>query len=284
MAQFTNQAQLSYNNIVVSSNVVVGEILEVVSGNKTAILDTYYADGTVTYAISVVNAGATAITGLSVIDDLGAYAQGTETRVPLTYADGSVQLFINGVLQAPPTVTVGATLTVSGITLPADSDMVLIYTAMINDYAPLDVGSSIVNTAVVSGNGIPTPITVTETVTPVQEPRLRITKSLEPVPISENGILTYRFVIENFGNEAAVATDNVALSDLFDPVLSGITVSYEGTTWSEGVQYSYNETTGQFSTVPGEITVPAATFTQDAVTGVWSITPGTVALTVTGTI
>ena len=59
---------------------------------------------------------------------------------------------------------------------------------------------------------------------------------------------------------------------------------YEGTTWSEGVQYSYNETTGQFSTVPGEITVPAATFTQDAVTGVWSITPGTVALTVTGTI
>ena len=284
MAQFTNQAQLSYNNIVVSSNVVVGEILEVVSGNKTAILDTYYADGTVTYAISVVNAGATAITGLSVIDDLGAYTQGTETRVPLTYADGSVQLFINGVLQAPPTVTVGATLTVSGITLPADSDMVLIYTAMINDYAPLDVGSSIVNTAVVSGNGIPTPITVTETVTPVQEPRLRITKSLEPVPISENGILTYRFVIENFGNEAAVATDNVALSDLFDPVLSGITVSYEGTTWSEGVQYSYNETTGQFSTVPGEITVPAATFTQDAVTGVWSITPGTVALTVTGTI
>ena len=284
MAQFTNQAQLSYNNIVVSSNVVVGEILEVVSGNKTAILDTYYADGTVTYAISVVNAGATAITGLSVIDDLGAYTQGTETRVPLTYADGSVQLFINGVLQAPPTVTVGATLTVSGITLPADSDMVLIYTAMINDYAPLDVGNSIVNTAVVSGNGIPTPITVTETVTPVQEPRLRITKSLEPVPISENGILTYRFVIENFGNEAAVATDNVALSDLFDPVLSGITVSYEGTTWSEGVQYSYNETTGQFSTVPGEITVPAATFTQDAVTGVWSITPGTVALTVTGTI
>lgn len=284
MAQFTNQAQLSYNNIVVNSNVVVGEILEVVSGNKTAVVDTYYADGTVTYAISVVNAGATAITGLSVIDDLGTYTQGGETRVPLTYVDGSVQLFINGVLQTPPTVTAGTTLTVSGITLPADGDMVLIYTVSINDYAPLDVGSSIVNTAVVSGNGIPTPITVTETVIPVQEPQLRITKSLEPVPISENGILTYRFVIENFGNVAAVATDNVALSDLFDPVLSGVTVNYEGTTWTEGVQYNYNETTGQFTTVPGEITVPAATFTQDITTGVWSITPGSVVLTVTGTI
>ena len=284
MAQFTNQAQLSYNNIVVNSNVVVGEILEVVSGNKTAVVDTYYADGTVTYAISVVNAGTTAITGLSVIDDLGAYTQGGETRVPLTYVDGSVQLFINGVLQTPPTVTAGTTLTVSGITLPADGDMVLIYTVIINDYAPLDVGSSIVNTAVVSGNGIPTPITVTETVTPVQEPQLRITKSLEPVPISENGILTYRFVIENFGNVAAVATDNVALSDLFDPVLSGVTVNYEGMTWTEGVQYNYNETTGQFTTVPGEITVPPATFTQDITTGVWSITPGSVVLTVTGTI
>jgi hypothetical protein len=39
IAQFTNQAQLSYNNTVVNSNVVVGEILEVVSANKTAVVD-----------------------------------------------------------------------------------------------------------------------------------------------------------------------------------------------------------------------------------------------------
>ena len=44
MAQFTNQAQLSYNNTVVNSNVVVGEIVEVVSANKTAVVDTYTAD------------------------------------------------------------------------------------------------------------------------------------------------------------------------------------------------------------------------------------------------
>lgn len=284
MAQFTNQAQLSYNNTVVNSNVVVGEILEVVSADKTAVVDTYTSDGTVTYAISVVNSGTTAITGISVADDLGAYTQGTETRVPLTYVSGSAQLFINGVLQPTPTVSATPSLVVSGFSLPAGSDLVLIYTAAVNDLAPLGVGDSIVNTASVTGNGIPTPVVATETVTPVPAPQLRITKSLEPVPVAENGTLTYRFVIENFGNTAAVATDNVALSDLFDPILSGVTASLDGIGWTEGVQYNYSEATGQFSTVPGQITVPAATFTQDATTGVWSITPGVTVLTVSGTV
>ena len=284
MAQFTNQAQLSYNNVVVNSNVVVGEILEVVSGDKTAVVDTYYADGTVTYVISIVNTGATAITNLTVSDDLGAYTFGTNTLTPLTYIDGSAQLFINGVLQPAPATVAGPPLVVSGITLPADSDMVLVYSATVNAYAPIGVTDNIVNTATITGNGIPTPIEVIETVTPVSEPQLRITKSLEPVPVAENGTLTYRFVIENFGNVAATAADNVALSDLFDPILTGITVNLDGVTWTEGTQYTYNEATGQFNTVPGQITVPAATYDQDATTGVWTVTPGTTVLTVAGTV
>jgi hypothetical protein len=89
---------------------------------------------------------------------------------------------------------------------------------------------------------------------------------------------------DNYGNVATTATDNVALSDLFDPILSGVTVSLDGTAWTEGVQYNYDETTGQFNTVPGQIIIPAATYTQDPVTGVWSTIPGTVVLTVTGTV
>ena len=284
MAQFTNQAQLSYNNVVVNSNVVVGEILEVVSGEKTAVVDTYYADGTVTYVISIVNTGATPITNLTVSDDLGAYTFGTNTLTPLTYITGSAQLFINGVLQAAPAVVAGPPLVVSGITLPADSDLVLVYSVTVNDYAPLGVGDSVVNTATITGNGIPTPIEVTETVTPVAEPQLRITKSLEPVPVAENGTLTYRFVIENFGNTDAEATDNVALSDLFDPILTGVTANLDGVTWTVGTQYTYDEATGQFNTVPGQITVPAATYAQDVTTGVWTVTPGTTVLTVAGTV
>lgn len=284
MAQFTNQAQLSYNNVVVNSNVVVGEILEVVTGDKTAVVDTYYADGTVTYVISIVNTGTTAITGLTVTDDLGAYVLGTNTLTPLTYVPGSVRLFINGVLQTAPTTLAGPPLVVSGINLPADSDLVLVYSAAVNDYAPLGTADSIVNTATITGNGIPTPVTVTETVTPVSEPQLRITKSLEPVPVAENGTLTYGFVIENFGNIGAVATDNVALSDLFDPILTNLVVTLDGVPLTLGTQYTYDETTGQFNTVPGQITVPAATYTQDPITGIWTVTPGTAVLIVSGTV
>ena len=52
----------------------------------------------------------------------------------------------------------------------------------------------------------------------------------------------------------------------------------------EGVQYNYDETTGLFTTVPGQILVPAATYTQDPVTGAYTATPGIATLVVTGTI
>lgn len=284
MAQFTNQAQLSYNNSVVNSNVVVGEILEAASAAKTAISTTYTRGGDVAYAISIVNTGGSALTNVTVTDDLGAYADGTETRTPLTYREGSVRLFVNGVLQPAPTVTAGPPLTVSGITLPAGGDLVLLYETDVNAFAPLGTDGSIVNTATVTGSGIPTPIIVTETVTPVAEPSLAITKSLEPVPVTENGRLTYRFVIENFGNTEAVATDNVSLSDQFEPILTDLAVDLDGVTWTEGTEYNYDETTGQFTTVPGQITVPTATYTQNEQSGEWTVIPGVTVLTVTGTV
>ena len=284
MAQFTNQAQLSYNNATVNSNVAVGEVLEVLAANKIAVMTTYTPGGDITYVISAVNSGTTPISGITVTDNLGAYTFGETTLYPLTYKDGSVRLYINGVLQAAPTAVAGPPLVVSGITLPANSNMVLVYEANVNSFAPLGEGDSIVNTATVTGNGISTPITVTETVTPATEAMLDITKSISPVPVAENGVVTYTFVIRNSGNTPADATANVTLTDTFNPILSGLTVLLDGTALAEGTGYTYSITEGDFATVPGVITVPAATYTQDPVSGVWSVTPGTTVLTVTGTI
>ena len=284
MAQFTNQAQLSYNNATVNSNVAVGEVLEVLSAAKTAVTETYTQGDTVTYVISAVNTGATPLSGITVSDNLGAYPFGETTLYPLSYVDGSVRLYIDGVLQAAPTVTAGPPLVVSGITIPAGGNMVLIYETTVNEFAPLDEGDSIVNTATVSGGGISTPLVVTETVTPVAEAQLSITKSINPVPVAENGIVTYTFVIRNNGNAPADAAANVTLRDTFLPILSGLTVQLDGVTLAEGTGYTYAITEGEFATVPGVITVPAATYTQDPITGVWSVTPGVTTLTVTGTI
>ena len=48
--------------------------------------------------------------------------------------------------------------------------------------------------------------------------------------------------------------------------------------------YTYDDTTGQFATIPGRITVPQGTFTQDPITGAWTVTPGLSTLVVTGTV
>ena len=284
MAQFTNQAQLSYNNATINSNVAVGEILEVLTAAKTAVTETYSQGDTVTYAVSAVNTGSTPLNGIAVSDDLGAYNFGEATLYPLSYVDGSARLYINGVLQTAPTVTAGPPLVISGITIPAGGNMVLIYEATVNSYAPLGDGDSIVNTATVTGGGLSTPLTVTETVTPVSAPMLSITKSISPVPVAENGIVTYTFVIRNNGNAPADAAANVTLSDTFLPVLSDLTVLLDGVALTPVTDYTYAVTEGNFATVPGVITVPAATYTQDPTTGAWSITPGVTTLTVTGTI
>ena len=284
MAQFTNQAQLSYNNATINSNVAVGEVLEVLSAAKTAVTQTYSQGDTVTYVISAVNAGTTPVGDITVNDNLGAYQFGETTLYPLTYVEGSVRLYIDGVLQAAPSTEVGPPLVVSNITIPAGGNMVLIYETAVNEFAPLGEGDSIVNTATVASGGTSTPLVVTETITPVAEPLLTITKSISPVPVAENGTVTYTFVIRNNGNAPADAAANATLTDTFDPILSDLTVLLNGVALTPGTGYTYAVTDGDFATVPGVITVPAATYTQDPVSGVWSVTPGVTTLTVSGTI
>ena len=74
------------------------------------------------------------------------------------------------------------------------------------------------------------------------------------------------------------------VSDRFDPILNPITVAFNGTAWTEGTEYTYDATTGQFVSTAGIITVPAASYTQDAATGAISIVPGSATLTITGTV
>ena len=283
MAIFTNQATLSYNNTVTTSNITTGELLEVLSVTKTALRSIYTAQDTAVYLVQLVNSGTLPFTGLTVSDDLGAYDYDGTTLTPLDYADGTLRYFADGVLQPAPAVTAGPPLTVSGITVPAGGSALLVYEAQLNSFAPEGAGAAITNTATVSGGGLSAPLTAEATITADSAPYLTISKSLSPLTVSENGQITYTFVIQNSGNTAAVATDNAAITDLFDPILSGLTVTFNGDVWTEGVNYTYDAATGAFATVPGQITVPAATFTQNA-SGVWVTDPGTAILRVTGTV
>ena len=93
-----------------------------------------------------------------------------------------------------------------------------------------------------------------------------------------------RQVVQNLGNTPVVATDGVIISDVFNPVLTGITVTLDGVELDVGTGYTYNVATGEFATVDGVVTVPAATYTQDPTTGAVTTVPGVTVLTVSGTV
>ncbi len=281
MATFTNKATLSYNGVTTDSNTVVGTFAESLTVQKNALTDTYASDSTLTYVISLVNTGAAPLSGLALSDDLGGYSLGTGTVYPLAYVGGSLAYYVNGVLQPDPAVTAGPPLTVSGINVPAGGNAVVIYQADVTPFAPLGQAGEITNTVTVTGLG--ECLTATETVTTVDEPQLSITKSLTPTNVPENGALTYTFVIENNGNTPTVATDDLTVTDLFDPILDITSVTLDGVALEEGTGYTYNEATGLFQTLPTVIVVPAATYTRQP-DGTVVTTPGSVTLTVTGTI
>ena len=282
MASFTNQAQLTYSGRTVNSNIVSGEIVEVITMTKNALTSTYGTRDNVTYVVTLVNSGATPVTDLTLTDDLGSYDFGAGDVVPLTYTTGSVKLISNGVVQAAPTVNSENPLTITGLTVPANGNIVLVYETATNAYTPVESGGTVTNTATATAASLVEDVTDSETITAANAPDLSITKAITPDTVVSNGTITYTFEIENTGNTAAPG--DVIVSDTFDPALSNITVTFNGTPWTQGDQYNYNEMSGVFTTVAGKITVPAATFFQNSSTGAYTVTPGTSVLTVTGTV
>ena len=281
MAVFYNQATLQVGDVTVTSNVVSGEVVCELSMTKTAVNGTYQPGTVITYAVSLVNTGAAAYAGLTLTDDLGAYTlESGVTAVPLTYEAGSVLYFQNGTLQAAPQVVSESPLILGGITVPAGGTAMLLYQAAVNEYA--SPTGEIVNTVSTAGARLTEAVTASETVRAAAAPILSVLKSISPAAVPENGTVTYTFELHNSGSLAV--EDGAVLSDLFDPILNDLAVTYNGTAWTQGTEYTYAPETGLFTTAAGQITIPAASAAQDPDTGVWTLVPGTATLVVTGTI
>lgn len=280
---FTNQATLSYNGATVRSNIATGAIESALTIDKQPLADLYSAGENLTYIISVINSGDNDITSLTVADDLGAYEFGDETLQPLSYVDGSVQYYLDGAIQPTPAVTAEQGVSFGNITVPANGNVLLIYQAQVNEFAPLGDGEAITNTATLTGGTI-CEAQASATVNAQSGAVLSMLKSVSPVPVSENGELSYTFRMANNGATALETTDNAVITDTFNPILSDLTVTLDGAPLVQGTDYTYNETTGEFSTVAGKLAVPAAAFVQDPTTGAWSVTPGEAVMVISGTV
>lgn len=297
MAIFTNQATLTYGTRTVNSNVAIGTLLEDLAVTKTALGATYTPGDDMSYVVNVTNSGATAITNLTITDDMGGYPYpdaGGVTIYPMEYKPGSMRFFLDNVLQtAAPTIIPGPPMSITGITIPAGSTATFAYAADLTDVAPREAGSTITNT-VTAVRSAAASASDSATITVTTEPELSINKSMSPDTVTENSRLTYTFLIQNFGNTPVTADQNVRFTDDFDPYLENLTVNYTGadgvpTTWTEGVNYVYTASStsgtrvGSFLSTEEQITIPAAAYTRNA-DGSYSVTPGTSILTITGTV
>ena len=153
---FSNKAQLVYKGTVTSSNTVTGEIIDTVSVTKSTLGSSYSEGGKMTFIISIANAGNTAYNDITVTDDLGGYQFAGQNVVPLTFESGSARLFSNGQLTAPaPLIPQSVSpLVFSGITIPANGNVLIVYEARANSFAPLGAGQSITNTAALTGSDL----------------------------------------------------------------------------------------------------------------------------------
>ena len=265
------------------SNIAEISVESAVGFTKTSLGNTYTDNSILTYILTVTNSSGSAVTGSTITDNLGTYVFGTTELTPLEYVSPAV-LLING-QDVSAQLTVDASISGSLIftipSIPAGATANIIYKAQLNDYAPLAVDSTIINTSTFESNSECADTSASATVSVANTANISIIKQMCPNPSVCGDTITYTIKIYNYGNTAA---ENVVLTDDFNPAPANITVSRDGVLLL-GTDYTYVDGT---LTVPSAsatpITVPAATFTQDPTTGIITITPSVVEYTITGTI
>jgi len=111
---------------------------------------------------------------------------------------------------------------------------------------------------------------------------IKIIKNMSPNPVLAGETITYSFSLYNYGNTEA---KNVTLNDTFTPAPGSINVYLDSQEISP-TDFSYSSGTLTLPTYNSgiSVTIPAANFIQDTVTGLIAIEPGMISITATGQI
>lgn len=270
----------------VSSNVAVTTLQDLLTVSKTSLGDSYSQNSEMPFIISINNNNTDAIRNIKIQDDMGTYCLGQEicdaSFTPLSYVGPSV-LYIGGTFSSniEPKISSGK-LIFEIQSIPARSNALIFYKTITNNFAQLISGSQIISTVSVSSENIGNTINESSTISVKDEADIRIIKNMNPNPILTGEKITYNFSLYNYGNTEAT---NVTLNDTFAPAPSSVNV-YLNSQELLPLDFSYTNST---LSVPSynsnlSVSIPAANFIQDNITGLISIEPGMTSITVTGQI
>ena len=287
MATIENFATIRYTSGGITatkvSNLAEISLESSVRITKSTLGDTYSENSVLTYIITVTNTTAATINDITITDDLGTFAFNATELTPLSYTSPALLLIDgqdNTAQLSVDTATAGS-LVFSFPSLTAGATANIIYKVTVNEYAALETGSTIVNTATLSSTAECVDGEATATVQVADMADVSVFKQMCPNPVVCGSTVTYTIRVYNYGNLAA---ENVELTDNFDPAPTNVTVSRDGILLP-ATDYTYVD---GLLTVPSTggsaVSVPPATFTRDPVSGVVSVTPGVVEYVITGTI
>lgn len=268
------------------SNTASANLLESLTMQSNSLGSNYFWGSTVIYIINVRNNSTSESKNLEISDNLASYSsQGNDSNTsltPLEY-DSPSFLYIDGNLYSeisPEIKTDKIIFKISSI--PANSNITLIYKLTVNQYAPIYPGSTLTSTITLNYEGAENPITSQILLTAEEKADVKIIKNMHPSSISIGEELTYHFFLYNYGNTNA---SNVTLTDTFSPIpnITSIQVDSKDLTFSD---YSYLNGT---LTVPSygssfNLSIPAAEFTTNSKTGLITANPGTTHVVVKGKI
>lgn len=286
--QITNTATLRFlsgsKNHSVASNIATVTLQGPLEIKMHALEAAYQLDDGLVYTISIRNTGSTTLNNVSVTDNLGSYTLADGTIItPLTYL-GPAHEYVDGAFHAALTPTVNEHSLVFTInSLMPSTDVLIQYKVITNQYSTGELNvSSIVNTATASHPDISSPVTATYTMPLDAYAKVTIEKSMSPDPITDGSVLTYTFLIKNYGT--APATE-VILSDQFTVPPSNLNVKLDSVAIPpEDYEYTSGTLTYPSTTSSQTFDIPAASIQQDPATGEVTIVPSQRIVTVSGTI
>lgn len=288
--QISNFASLTFeygsSKEEVLSNTAFATLQDSVNIDLSSVENSYSSNDTITYILSIINNSSRCIKNIKVSNDLASYTINSgisqKTITPLSY-EGTSKLYIGGKFFSDIEAEVLSDKIIFNLEeIPALSNALIFYSTRVNKNAELSTGSSLKSTSSLTYDGMINNIESSDTIYVKEKADVTLIKYMYPNSITSGEIITYNFILYNYGN---IEAKNVAFSDTFSPAPLNLNVSVNSDALSSK-NYSYINGEIKIPSYGSDfsLSIPPANFIQDENNGAITTKPGSTIITITAKI